>query len=49
VKNIGTRFPQLETLIRNHNVFTCISGEKTCLLEALFIANNEEAYKNLKG
>jgi hypothetical protein len=46
---VGTKFPILETLTRNHNVFTCISGEKTCLLEALLIANDEKEYKNLKG
>jgi hypothetical protein len=49
LKNVGTKFPEITGLLKNRYVFTCITGEKTCLIEALLIANNEEEYKGLKG
>jgi hypothetical protein len=49
IRNEGAVFPEVEVLRKNQHIYSCISGSKTCVLEAIYIAINLEAYKSLKG
>jgi hypothetical protein len=49
IRNVGSTFPEVGILRKNQHIYSCVSGSKTCVIEAIYIANNRETYKNLKG
>jgi hypothetical protein len=49
IRNVGSLFPVIEILRKNQHIYSCASGSKTCVIEAIYISNNQEKYKSLKG
>jgi hypothetical protein len=47
----GELIPGYEDLYNSHNraIFTCASGQNTCVLECIYIATDIEKYRSLKG
>jgi hypothetical protein len=49
IGKVGSLPSEFEKYWKNQHIYSCASFTNTCVIEAIYFANNEEEYKSLKG